>query len=121
MLAVVVRWFGGVKLGKGGLVRAYAEATRLALAELTVTRKIPRRGLVVEIPYTLYGAVKRLVRPPEVELRLEAYDETVYLELLVQEDVRGAVEEALASLGLTRVGDDPAWIFRSVEAAPGKR
>jgi len=41
VLAVVVRWFGGTKLGKGGLARAYAAAAREALAALPVLEHVP--------------------------------------------------------------------------------
>ncbi len=101
VLAVVVRWFGGIKLGKGGLVRAYAEATRLALAELPTRLCVPSDPLVVELPYEVLGAVKRLIHPPEVELVDEVYGAGVHMTLNVHRHRRQAVEEALAELRLT--------------------
>src|SRR6185436_14281682 len=50
-LAVVVRWFGGVKLGKGGLARAYAAAAREALKALPVAVRAPTARIAVEIPH----------------------------------------------------------------------
>ncbi len=69
VLAVVVRWFGGTKLGKGGLARAYAAAVREALPGLPLAARVPTASLAIEIPYDKVGAVKRLLRPPEIELR----------------------------------------------------
>ena len=40
VLAVVVRWYGGVKLGKGGLARAYAGAVREALDDFAAARNV---------------------------------------------------------------------------------
>ena len=100
VVAVVVRWFGGVKLGKGGLARAYAAAAREAVAAAPVGRRVPRDEIAVELPYELIGAVKRLVRPPEVELADERYGERVRLVLTVHRHLRGEVEAALADLGL---------------------
>ena len=100
VLAVVVRWFGGVKLGKGGLVRAYGDATRLALEELPVMWVVPAERLVVELPYPQLGAVKRLIRPPQVELVTEQYGEAVRLELVVHRHLQPEIEEALAALGI---------------------
>lgn len=100
VLAVVVRWFGGTKLGKGGLARAYAAAAREALQGLPVTVHVPMVRIALEVPYERVGAVKRLIHPPEVELEGEEYGETARLVLSVQEDRREALREALADLGV---------------------
>jgi uncharacterized YigZ family protein len=99
VLAVVVRWYGGTKLGKGGLARAYAGAAREALAALPVVERIPTVYLTVTAGYAQLGAVKRWLRPPEVELDSEEYDgETARLVLRVQEPAVAALREALAGL-----------------------
>jgi uncharacterized YigZ family protein len=100
VVAVVVRWFGGVKLGKGGLARAYAAATRAALSGLATVRKVPTVLLALEVPYERVGGVKRLVRPPEVELLTEEYGERARLVLSVHRELRAGLEEALADLGV---------------------
>jgi len=58
---VVVRYFGGTKLGTGGLVKAYTEATQLVLAELPVTEKVKRKTVAITIPYNFYEQCKRLI------------------------------------------------------------
>jgi uncharacterized YigZ family protein len=100
VLAVVVRWFGGTKLGKGGLARAYAAAAREALAGLPVAQRAPTVRLVLQIPYERVGAVKRLIHPPEVELEAEEYGESARLVLAVHEERRDHLREALADLGI---------------------
>jgi uncharacterized YigZ family protein len=100
VLAVIVRWFGGTKLGKGGLARAYAAAAREALHGLPIVVRVPTVRLALEVPYERVGAVKRLIHPPEVELEGEEYGETARLVLSVQEDRRDALREALADLGV---------------------
>lgn len=100
VLAVVVRWFGGTKLGKGGLARAYAAAAREALQGLPVVARIPTVRLDLQVPYERVGAVKRLVHPPEVDLEQEEYGETARLTLVVHEERAAAIREALADLGL---------------------
>jgi uncharacterized YigZ family protein len=101
VVAVVVRWFGGTKLGKGGLVRAYRDAARLALDGLPVARRVPRLAVPLALSYEQLGAVLRLVHPPEVELAGERYgDGTVELVLSVRADQRRAVAAALADIGL---------------------
>lgn len=100
VLAVVVRWFGGTKLGKGGLARAYAGAAREALAGLPVIRRVPTARIAVEAPYEKVGSVKRLIHPPEVELESEEYGATARLALVVHAERREALLAALADLGV---------------------
>jgi uncharacterized YigZ family protein len=101
VLAVVVRWFGGTKLGKGGLARAYAAATREALRGLPVLARVPTVRLALRVPFERVGAVKRLIRPPEVELEAEEYGEEARLVLGVHEEKLAALREALADLGVS--------------------
>lgn len=60
-LIVVTRYFGGTKLGTGGLVRAYSHAARSALETLELKEKIAREVLGVEAPYPLYELIKRII------------------------------------------------------------
>ncbi len=100
VMAVVVRWFGGTKLGKGGLARAYAAAAREALQGLPAVQKVPTARVAVEVPYEKVGAVKRLLRPPEVELEAEEYGAAARLVLAVHEEREDALREAFAGLGI---------------------
>ena len=61
-LAVVVRYFGGVKLGTGGLVVAYREATAAAIAEATVEERLIMEQFRVEVPYTDADVAMRFIR-----------------------------------------------------------
>lgn len=101
VVAVVVRWFGGTKLGKGGLARAYAAAAREALEQLPILVRVSTVQIAVRVPYERVGAVKRLIHPPEVELEAEEYCNEARLVLAVHEERQAAVREALADLGIT--------------------
>lgn len=99
-LVVVTRWFGGTKLGKGGLARAYAQAAREAIAAAPLAPRVPADDLVVEAPFERLGAVRRLLAPPAVELLAESYGERARLVLRVARVRRAELEAALADLGL---------------------
>jgi uncharacterized YigZ family protein len=58
---VVTRYFGGTRLGTGGLVRAYSDAVREVLSALPRAIKVPTHTVRVEIPYSLFEQIRRLV------------------------------------------------------------
>lgn len=100
VLVVVVRWFGGTKLGKGGLARAYGGAAREALAEVPTVERVPVTRLRLEVEYPALGGVERLVHPPGVEIEQSEYGERVALVLRVQRPQLATLQERLASLGV---------------------
>lgn len=104
--AVVVRWYGGTKLGKGGLARAYAGAVRGALEELPTRDRFPLARVRLALAYDRLGAVERLVRPPEIEIADAVYGERVELSLVFRASLRPVVEAALADLALSPVPDE---------------
>ncbi len=58
---VVTRYFGGTKLGTGGLVRAYGDAVKAVLAVLPRAEKVPTHTVMAAVPYTLFERVKLLI------------------------------------------------------------
>lgn len=95
VLAVVVRWFGGVKLGKGGLARAYAGSVRDALSELRIEERRPLVRRRVSLPFDRVGDLKRLIHPPVVEVIEELYADDVTVTLEVDLRHLEETEEAL--------------------------
>lgn len=61
VLATVVRYFGGVKLGAGGLVRAYTDAVAQALAGAEKIERVPQVAVACEVVYALEGRVRYLL------------------------------------------------------------
>jgi putative IMPACT (imprinted ancient) family translation regulator len=61
IVVVVTRYFGGTKLGTGGLVRAYGDAVRAVLDVLPRAMRVPTVTLGFEVPYSLYERVRLLV------------------------------------------------------------
>ena len=100
VVAAVARWYGGVKLGKGGLARAYSGAVRSALAELSSELRRPTVRLELEVPFDRLGAIRRLIRPPAVKLEAESYGEAARLQLRVERRQEREVREVLAELGV---------------------
>jgi uncharacterized YigZ family protein len=59
--AVVSRYFGGTKLGKGGLVRAYGDAVKEALSSLTLAQKTATHTVQFSMPYSFFERARLLV------------------------------------------------------------
>jgi uncharacterized YigZ family protein len=61
VIVVVTRYFGGTKLGTGGLVRAYTEAAQTALGSLKTALNIKKQIIGIVFSYPLYERIKRLI------------------------------------------------------------
>lgn len=68
LVAVVTRYFGGTKLGRGGLVRAYGGAVQEALQDAETAEKVDWLPLKVRLDYAQVGMVERLYPDFEVEV-----------------------------------------------------
>ncbi len=61
VVVVVTRYFGGTKLGTGGLVRAYTDAAKAVLEVLPRAEKVPTYTVMVAAPYPFYEQIRLLV------------------------------------------------------------
>jgi len=95
---VIIRYFGGTKLGTGGLVKAYTEATQLALAELDITEKVERQSVEVKVAYSDYEQIKRLVEAHQGQIEAEEFTTDVTMQLTFIIDDLPAFESALADV-----------------------
>ena len=93
---VVTRWFGGVKLGTGGLVRAYQDSVRENLATLPLAEKVPTVELDVQLDYAHLDRLHRLLPTFEARVCAEAYDQAARVRICLPEALCGSFEEAIA-------------------------
>jgi uncharacterized YigZ family protein len=68
VLIVVVRYFGGTKLGVGGLIQAYRTSARLALEASKVITRTINDEFVIQFPYSEMNTVMRIVKSEAVEI-----------------------------------------------------
>ena len=93
--AAVVRYFGGTKLGTGGLARAYREAAELALRACGSLAVYDTVRIETRPSHARVGAVRRLIDPPNVRLAAESFEPEPILELEVRRSVAEAVMKRL--------------------------
>ncbi|MGO2437826.1 MAG: IMPACT family protein, partial [Serratia proteamaculans] len=79
--AVVVRYYGGIKLGTGGLVRAYGSGVQQALKQLAVSYKIPQAEYTLQCDYAQLALVENLLQQTEGRIVQGEYGASVMLHL----------------------------------------
>lgn len=77
VLLVTARFFGGTKLGTGGLVRAYTASAQAALRDLQTELKVEKTTVGIELPYSFYGLSKRLIANHNGAIEEEIFDEKI--------------------------------------------
>jgi len=95
---VVTRYFGGILLGAGGLVRAYTKGAKIAVDAAGKSMKRVWTVLYVPCPYTFYERVKLLVADFEGIIRQTDFGAEVELELLFPEANAGAFLDKLTDM-----------------------
>ena len=84
ILVVVVRWFGGIKLGVPGLIRAYKTSTADALSQATVVTKLAGRDFRVRFEYLSMNEVMKVLKDLDLQPRAQDFGENCTLEVRVR-------------------------------------
>ncbi len=103
-LATVVRYFGGIRLGAGGLVRAYTDSVAQALLK---AEKIERQTLVhlaCSIPYALEGALRRELVAANARLDAVAHGSQVVMHFSITEPEAPAFITRINDVAQGRIG-----------------
>lgn len=108
IVAVCTRYFGGVKLGTGGLSRAYSGAVKHALETLPTDEKVDRVGLRLTVAYSDVDGLRRLAEDMSAIVEDETFAADVTFVVAVPSPSRAAFEEALAELTQGRARVDMA-------------
>lgn len=104
VLATVVRYFGGVKLGAGGLVRAYTDCVAQALLSAPKIRLQRMTALRCSVPYALEGMMRREIAAVQAELLDVAHGSLVTLLWRMPEEASAAFVQHLNDIGQGRLG-----------------
>jgi uncharacterized YigZ family protein len=93
---VVTRYFGGTKLGTGGLVRAYSDAVRQALAILPRAERVPVHIVMLGAPYNWFERLRQLIAAHHGELLEHDFASDVTLTVRFPSQYLPAFQEALS-------------------------
>jgi len=86
IVLVITRYFGGTKLGTGGLVRAYSDSVRNLLEALPRARKVATTTLMFVIPYAQFEQTRLIIRNHLGNIRDEVYGADVTLTVRLAND-----------------------------------
>lgn len=103
IVLVTTRYFGGTKLGTGGLVRAYTESAQVALESLPKAYKAPKVQLGIEISYSAYESVKRLLHDYSAIINDEDFAGAITLIITLLEEQQVDFTAELTDLTLGKV------------------
>ena len=81
---VVTRYFGGVLLGAGGLVRAYSQGSAIAVNACGVGVIHPTARYIMEIPYPMLGKVEYFLKSQPVIVEDKAFTDVIVLTLIIK-------------------------------------
>lgn len=98
VVIIVVRYFGGIKLGTSGLIAAYREAARLAIEDAGVEQRHAMASIKVVFPYVAADGVMRLAKTDGVSILAREFDNTCTLTLSVRQDHAAELRGRLSAL-----------------------
>ena len=106
LLIMVVRYFGGTKLGTGGLVKAYTEASQKVLTQLRIEELIDKCSFRLQVPYSLYEPVRMLLSEHQASIEQEEFLTEVQLAGTLPQAEADAVQSELGELSAGKLTAD---------------
>jgi len=97
IVVVVSRYFGGIKLGAGGLVRAYSSAVQQAVDALPLTRHIDTTDATLRVPFELESSLRRLLEKLGIEIKETIYRDDVAFHIAVESTKAEELEKAITN------------------------
>ncbi len=95
---VVTRYFGGILLGTGGLVRAYSTAAKMALEDAGISRMALWKSIELGCTYSQFERIKRLLEEHEAVIENTDFGADIVFSALLREDMVEGFAKALTEL-----------------------
>ena len=100
---VITRYFGGTKLGTGGLVKAYSYSAREIIAAVPKAKKSLVHYVSLECPYALYEHIDRTIRKHHGQIITEAFTDKVKLAYSISVNSYDELQNAIKELSKGRI------------------
>lgn len=103
VMAVTTRYFGGIKLGAGGLVRAYSQSVSEALKQLETIEFLELEQAKVELPYSLLETLKHRLQETRAKIIAEEFSDAVELKLEFPSADQEQVIKQISDIGYGKI------------------
>ena len=107
ILIMVVRYFGGIKLGTSGLIVAYKAAAAEAIANATIIEKTVDEDLTVVFEYPFMNDIMRIVKEEEPTILEQSYDMDCIMKLRIRQSKMEKLRARLKKVETARLIDTP--------------
>lgn len=97
VIIVITRYFGGIKLGAGGLIRAYGKATSLGLDAAQIVKKVQYIRFAIDIDYTLLGTLENNLRLNHYMVEDKLFTDKVRLLVFVEKGFEDKLIESITN------------------------
>jgi uncharacterized YigZ family protein len=91
VLVVVIRYFGGTKLGVSGLINAYKMATIDALEKVKIVKRFVFRQIEIKFEYPMMNSVMRLIKEEDVEVLEQNFDLNCVIKIKIKKSELGKI------------------------------
>ena len=98
VIVIVVRYFGGIKLGTPGLIAAYREAARLALEDAGKMEVHKMETIHVSFPYVSSNEVMKIIKSEEIQVIEKIFDNVCEMTLSFREDYSDRIKGRLSNI-----------------------
>ncbi len=98
VLVVVIRYYGGVNLGTGGLIVAYRTAAAAAIADSTIVTRQVEELVKFSFPYVMMNSVMRIVKEMSPKIISQTYDNTCEMTFSIRKSEAAVLREKLDKL-----------------------
>lgn len=106
ILIIVVRYFGGIKLGTSGLIVAYRTAAAQAIAEATIIEKTVNQDVKIVFEYPFMNDVMRIVKEEAPEILEQSYDMDCIMRLRIRKSLMPRLHARLEKVETLRFPDE---------------
>lgn len=106
ILIVVIRYFGGIKLGTSGLIVAYRLAAAAAIENAEIVEKTVDEDVVLMFEYPFMNSVMRIVKEENPTIVSQEYDNDCVMTLRIRKSLMPRLKERLAKVDTLRFADD---------------
>lgn len=106
IVIIVVRYFGGIKLGTSGLIAAYREAAREAITAGSIVERHETTDIGFTFPYLSMNAVMKIIKDSGAQIKSQSFDNSCRMTVAIRSDSAPELRQKLTEIDGTSVGTD---------------